>query len=96
MESSNAHNDHYRSRLCHTGHPFKGIPVQTTPEEQNTMVTIGWREAEHPDSDDNLSDTGAIVDVGTTFEDFTCRADPSSNRFQRVFDEIHYGHFFQI
>ena len=95
MEPINARNDHRRSRLCNTRHTSKDFPFRPLPKPKiQWSQLVGGKRKDVTYNSESSSETEFIDEVEQTQEDFTCRADPAANRFQRDSEEKHHGDCF--
>ena len=72
--------------------PLKVFPFCPPPElKVQWSQLVGGKRKKVTYSSESSSETEDIDEVEQPQEDFTCRADPSANRFQRNCDEKHKG-----
>jgi hypothetical protein len=87
-------------KIAGVGYAILDIPLKVftlRPPPKNKIPwsqSVGGKRMDHSGQDDNLSDMAVSEYDGHQYEDLTCRADPSPNRFQRDIDEKHHGDCF--
>ena len=75
--------------------PLKIFPFRPLPKPKlQWSQLVGGKRKEVTSSSESSSEIEGIDSLENPQEVFTCRADPSSNRFQRDRDEKHHGDCF--